>query len=71
MRPSGYAMDSGSSVLSLSPSLGSCIVFLGKTTVPPSTKVCKWLLANSMLGQPCDVLASHRKEGGRGGVGVP
>ena len=47
------ALYSASSSLISSPGRGHCVVFLGKTcnlTVPLSTQVYKWVLANMMLG---------------------
>jgi len=46
-------LDSGSSGPGSRPSRGHCVVFMGKTltlTVPLSTQVYKWVLANLMLG---------------------
>ena len=52
------ALVSGSSGSGSSP--GHCIVYLGTTlTFPFSAQVYKWILANVMLGEPCDGLASH------------
>ena len=46
------ALASGSSGLGLSPGRGHCVVFLGKKlySVPLSTQVYKWVLANLTLG---------------------
>ena len=43
------ALDSGASGLGSSPDRGLYVVFLSKT-VPLSTQVYKWVLANLMLG---------------------
>ena len=57
------ALDSKVSGLGSSLGQGHCVVFLGKTlythsaSLHPSTY--KWVLANLMLGLPCDGLASH------------
>ena len=42
--------------------------FVLTLTVPLSTQVYKWVLANRMLGKPCNGLASH--PGGGGGVEI-
>ena len=66
------ALDSGTSGSGFSAGLGHCVVFLGKThftlTVPLSTQVYKWVLANlwgnltNCRKVTCDGLASRPGE---------
>ena len=44
------ALVSGSSGPGSSPGRGHCVVFLGRTLGPLSTRVYKWVPANLMLG---------------------
>ena len=52
--------DSGASGPGSSPGRGHCVVPRHFTLIVPlSTQVYKWVLLNSMLGEPCDELASY------------
>ena len=61
------ALVSGSSGPDSSPGREHCVVFLGKTLYSHGASLHhKWVLANLMLGAPCDELASHPGVGGGG-----
>ena len=63
------ALDSGASASGSNPRGGRCVAFLGKTFLPLSTQVYKWVPANLMLGVTLRS-TSIPSRGGGGGVEI-